>query len=124
LTTRDNDLFSNAVDALPPDKIIHIEAGISSPGSKALEAAALESESYSEMKIRNHGSVIKDMDLQRIFSLFFTAKDYGTGIGLTVSKKIVEAHNGPISVHSDDNGTTFVVWLPLKQQKAGVERLA
>ena len=103
---------------------LQIEAGISSPGSKALEAAALESESYSEMKIRNHGSVIKDMDLQRIFSLFFTAKDYGPGIGLTVSKKIVEAHNGSISVHSDNGGTTFTVWLPLNQQAPPIKQSA
>ncbi len=34
-----------------------------------------------------------------------------------MSKKIVEAHKGSLSVHSDDNGTMFVVWLPLKQQK-------
>jgi PAS domain S-box-containing protein len=117
-------LVSNAIDASPVGEVIHIETDISSPSSKALEAAALESESYFEMKIRNHGPVIKETDLQRIFSPFFTTKNYGTGIGLTVSKKIVEAHNGSISVHSDDGGTTFVVWLPLKQQEAVVERSA
>jgi signal transduction histidine kinase len=61
--------------------------------------------------------VIKKEDLQRIFSPFFTTKKYGTGVGLTVSKKIVEAHNGSISVRSDAGGTTFTVWLPLKQSK-------
>lgn len=117
-------LVSNAMDASPVGETMHIETGISSPSSKALQTAALESERYFEMKIRNHGPVIKEMDLQRIFSPFFTTKDYGTGIGLTVSKKIVEAHNGSISVHSDDGGTTFVVWLPLKLQEAAVERSA
>ncbi|MCL4538359.1 MAG: PAS domain S-box protein [Bacteroidetes bacterium] len=117
-------LVSNAIDASPVGETIHIETGISSPSSKALETAALESESYFELKIHNHGPVIKEMDLQRIFSPFFTTKDYGTGIGLTVSKKIVEAHKGSLSVHSDDNGTTFVVWLPLSQFKGAVEQSA
>jgi signal transduction histidine kinase len=43
---------------------------------------------------------------------------------LTVSKKIVEAHNGSISVHSDESGTTFTVWLPVNQQESLLKRQA
>jgi PAS domain S-box-containing protein len=111
-------LISNAIESSPVGGTVHIETGISSPSSRALEQASLESENYFEMKIRNHGPVIKAQDLQRIFSPFFTTKNYGTGIGLTVSKKIVEAHNGSISVHSDSEGTTFTVWLPVHESES------
>ncbi len=117
-------LVSNAIDASPFGGTLHIETGISSPSTKALETGSLESQSYFEMKIRNHGSVIKAEELQKIFSPFFTTKNYGTGIGLTVAKKIVEAHGGSISVHSDEGGTTFTVWIPLHQEESAVKRLA
>jgi PAS domain S-box-containing protein len=117
-------LISNAIDSSPLGQIIYIETGISIPSSKALETAGLESESYFEMKVRNHGPVIREEDQQRIFSPFFTTRNYGTGIALTVSKKIVEAHNGSISVHSDDGGTTFTVWLPLNQQEPPIKQWA
>jgi signal transduction histidine kinase len=116
-------LISNAIDASPSGETIHVETGISTPGTKGLETA-LESESYFQLKVRNGGPVIKEEDRQRIFSPFFTTKNYGTGIGLTVSKKIVEAHKGSISVHSDQKGSTFTVWLPLHQREASVKRLA
>ena len=68
--------------------------------------------------------MIEGEDLQRIFSPFFTTKDYGTGIGLTLAKKIVEAHHGSISVNLDAGDTTFTVWLPLNQQESAMRRPA
>jgi signal transduction histidine kinase len=117
-------LISNAIDASPLGGILYVETGISAPSSKALATAGLESESYFEMKVRNHGPVIREEEQQRIFSPFFTSKKCGTGIGLTFSKKIVESHNGSISVHSDDEGTTFAVWLPLNQQASPIMQSA
>ncbi len=117
-------LISNAIDASPLGQILYVETGTSTPSTKALEMAGLESESYFEMKVRNHGPMIREEDQQRIFSPFFTTKNYGTGIGLTVSKKIVESHKGSISVHSDDDGTTFTVWLPLNRQESPIKQSA
>jgi signal transduction histidine kinase len=117
-------LMSNAIDASSFGQVIHVETGISIPSNKTLETAALESESYFSMKVRSHGPAIKEEDLHRIFSPFFTTKHYGTGIGLTVSKKIVEAHNGSMSVHSDGGGTTFTVWLPLNQRAPRIQQSA
>ncbi len=117
-------LVDNAIDASLPGETLHIETGVSKPSSKALETAALEWDRYFEMKIRNRGPAIRDEDLQRIFSPFYTTKEYGTGIGLTAAKKIVEAHNGSISVNSDDKGTTFTVWLPLPHNSPATRRFA
>jgi signal transduction histidine kinase len=94
-----------------------IETGFSIPSDKAQETGGLESETYFEMKIKNYGKVIPADELQKIFSPFFTTKDYGTGIGLTLAKKIVEDHNGSISVKSDEDGTVFTLWIPAHQRE-------
>ena len=58
----------------------------------------------------------------KIFSLFqrLNTKDKyeGSGIGLAITKKILDKHNGTISASSKENiGSEFVVSLPLKQKK-------
>ncbi len=109
-------LVANAIEASPAGHTIHIETGVSIPSGKAHDAGRLESENFFEMKIRNPGKPIPLQDIQKIFSPFFTTKDYGTGIGLTLCKKIVEDHTGSISVQSDEGGTVFTVWLPVRDQ--------
>lgn len=66
------------------------------------------------VSITNTGSRIPEDILSRIFDPFFTTKDVGegTGLGLTVSKSIVEQHKGTIEVSTNDLETTFTVKLP------------
>jgi signal transduction histidine kinase len=50
---------------------------------------------------------------ERIFEPFFSTKDGGTGLGLAVSRQIVQAHGGSIACESGEGGgTTFVIRLP------------
>ena len=68
----------------------------------------------------DNGSGIKKEDLPRIFDPFFTTKDTGSGLGLSVSYKIVEAHNGNITIYSDtEKGTKFIIELPIIQEISG-----
>jgi PAS domain S-box-containing protein len=108
-------LVSNAIEASSPGQMIKIDSGVSIPSGKAYETGGLQSETYFEMKIRNFGRTIPPERLDKIFSPFFTTKAYGAGIGLTISKKIVEDHGGSISAKSDEEGTVFTVWLPVPQ---------
>ena len=108
-------LLSNAIDASPQGSVIDLETGVSIPSDRALKIGALDSTTFFEMKIRNNGPVIPPETLQNVFNPFFTTKEHGTGLGLTVSKKIVEDHGGSISVKSDEDGTSFTIWLPLKE---------
>jgi PAS domain S-box-containing protein len=112
-------LVSNAIDSSPLGGSIEVETGASIPSDKAIKAGHLESPLFFEMKIRNAGPIIPVEDLQKVFNPFYTTKQNGTGLGLTVSKKIVEDHKGTISVKSDEDGTTFTIWLPLIQPGNG-----
>lgn len=110
-------LVANAVEASPSGGVMTIETGFSIPSDKAQETGGLQSETYFEMKIKNYGRLIPPDELQKIFSPFFTTKNYGTGIGLTLAKKIIEDHNGSISVKSDKDGTVFTLWIPAHQRE-------
>ena len=53
------------------------------------------------------------MDLPKVFDPFFTKRDDGTGLGLTIVHRIVDEHDGHIEVESEPGiGTAFTVWLP------------
>ncbi len=53
---------------------------------------------------------------EKLFQPFFTTKDYGTGLGLMVSKKIIEDHHGKIDIESNEgNGTKVEIILPIAQ---------
>ncbi len=67
-----------------------------------------------EIEIRDNGSGIKRNNLNRIFEPFFSSKDSGTGLGLSVVQGIVNEHSGNILASSAaGKGTAFIVSLPL-----------
>ena len=51
---------------------------------------------------------------ESIFEPFFTTRASGTGLGLPIVKRIVDAHRGEIGVDSRPSGATFTIWLPLE----------
>jgi len=98
-------LFLNAIEATPENGTITFETGLINKGN---------SRDYVQMKIRDTGKGIQKDDLEHIFTPFFTTKHQGSGLGLSISHKIVEEHKGYIEVESTvGNGTTFSVYLPL-----------
>jgi PAS domain S-box-containing protein len=111
-------LISNAIEACDRKRLIRVETGVFVPSDKAQETGELDATVYFEMKIHNEGNAIPPEELQKIFDPFYTTKHYGTGIGLTLCKRIVETHRGSISVKSDEEGTVFTVWVPLKPPEA------
>ena len=63
--------------------------------------------------VTDNGSGIAPADKERVFDPFFTRKDSGTGLGLSLCHKIVALHNGQISVESTPGaGTRFEVLIP------------
>ncbi|HLG21401.1 MAG TPA: ATP-binding protein, partial [Candidatus Manganitrophaceae bacterium] len=73
------------------------------------------------ISIRDTGSGIEEKNLPRIFDPFFTTKEVGkgTGLGMSISYKIIERHHGKIEVKSRvGSGTEFLITLPLSQEGA------
>jgi PAS domain S-box-containing protein len=101
-------LVSNAIDACRDDP---------NPGKrhKVTLTTALEGDDMIRFDVTDNGSGMSDEVKAKLFSSFFSTKGpQGTGLGLLVTAKLVEEHNGTISVDSElDRGTTFHIRLPL-----------
>ena len=68
---------------------------------------------YVDIMINDTGSGISREDIEKIFDPFYTTSPMGMGLGLAISKKIIEDHGGMITVNSEiEQGSTFTVSLP------------
>ena len=66
------------------------------------------------ISVADKGCGISKEHLEKIFEPFHTTKSYGTGLGLPIVKKIIESHNGKLTLKSKEGaGTTFLISLPL-----------
>ena len=93
-------LAINACQAMPTGGTLRLIANAASRGRV-------------ELRVQDTGVGIPPENLQKIFDLYFTTKDHGTGIGLSMVYRIVQLHDGEIEVHSTPGrGTTFRVLLP------------
>jgi len=73
-----------------------------------------------EIRFSDNGPGISAEASREIFEPFFTTKGSGTGLGLPITKKIIEGHGGTIVVESEPgHGATFLVSLPVSQEVAG-----
>ena len=69
-------------------------------------------------EIKDTGPGISDEDLPFIFDPFFTTKKFGTGLGLTITHRIIEEHDGSLAVESRKGaGSAFRVSIPLKKEQ-------
>jgi signal transduction histidine kinase len=68
------------------------------------------------ISISDTGCGISKADLPKIFMPFFTTKgQQGTGLGLYITRRVIDAHRGSVTVQSSPSGTTFTVCLPSRK---------
>lgn len=84
-------------------------------GTGTLTIETSSDNGYCDIRFADNGSGIPDDVMPYIFDPFFTTKSVGdgTGLGLSVSKSIVEQHNGRIMVENFEKGARFTVRLPV-----------
>ena len=102
-----SNLIRNALKFIPPN-----DGKIEISLEKVKEE---EDKEHVSVKIKDNGKGIDKDILPRLFEKFATESETGTGLGLYISKSIVEAHGGKIWTedNSDDKGATFLFTLPL-----------
>jgi len=96
----------NAIQAIPKKGEIKIKT----------EKAPLKGEPAIKLIIEDSGIGITEKDFNQIFDPFFSTKEKGSGLGLSIVYKLVEAHQGEIKVESKEGeGTKFIILLPQKE---------
>ena len=99
-------LLYNAIEAMTDGGRL----GIASSYDKNANTVTIE--------ISDTGKGIDKDIIEDVFNPFFTTKSKGTGLGLAITRRIVEEHDGVISVTSDpDKGTVFKIILNIKENK-------
>ncbi len=105
-------IFENALQAC--DDPVHVdikytEINYTEIGSQGSPAIAVT--------IRDNGPGLLPEHAQQVFRSFFTTKQNGTGLGMAIAQRIVQAHGGSLTVNTDcDRGAEFVVTLPRSQE--------
>jgi signal transduction histidine kinase len=84
------------------------------PEGRRIDLFLENGDNRATVRLRDNGCGIPEDKVARIFNPFFTTKENGTGLGMAISRKIVEAHQGSMDVVSEvGRGTEFKVTLPL-----------
>jgi signal transduction histidine kinase len=99
-------LIGNSIDALEPID----------PSLRLIEvSSAVATDGNLKISVRDTGVGLEGVDRERMFSLSYTTKPSGSGVGLSISRSIVEAHGGQLWAEPDDNGcgATFCFTLPV-----------
>jgi PAS domain S-box-containing protein len=103
-------IIKNAIDAMPKGGTLTI--------------SSRRFGSNVEIAFADTGLGMHKETMQKIFTPLFTSKAKGMGFGLAISKRIIEAHGGKITVESTmGKGSTFTLTIPIERQKSGGERL-
>jgi len=93
-------LVVNAIEATP------------SKGKISIETRYRKKPSGIDILVCNNGDPIPESVVNRIFEPFFTTKEEGLGLGLHISRQIMDAHNGTIELVGEQKQTCFRVFLP------------
>ena len=107
----------NAFQAMPQGGRLSIAARQVSGADPSSGSPLSSNGRWVEVSFRDTGCGIASDDLPRVFEPYFTTKEVGIGLGLALTKKIVEEHGGSIALDSAlDEGTTVRIRLPVGEE--------
>jgi signal transduction histidine kinase len=95
-----------------------IDAMAGTPGDdRVISIRTSRVENFAELTLSDHGPGIPEGKLKEVFEPFVTSKSKGMGVGLSIARTIVEAHNGQISAGNDPGGgAVFRIKLPVARR--------
>ncbi len=98
-------LLLNALQAMPGG------------GRLRLSGQVLEDNRWIQLSIQDTGVGIPPEDMNKLFDPFFSTKEGGVGLGLSIAHRIIDQHRGKIQMESTPGqGTLFTLWLPISQE--------
>ncbi len=95
-------ILINAFQAVPPDGTVRVTARTDPSDPQAVV-----------ITVENTGPPVPPEEIEHLFEPFYTTKEEGSGLGLSISSQIVSAHGGDIGVANTADGVAFTVRLPL-----------
>jgi len=97
---------------------LFINAQQAMPNGGELMLRTLKNGNNAVIIVSDTGKGIEPENINKIFNAYYSTKPGGSGLGLSTSKKIIEAHNGSIRIDSlPGKGTSFTIQLPLENGK-------
>ena len=101
-------LFTNALQAMPEGGILSVSCHVASED---------QGQQWLELAVSDTGVGIQPNQQERIFQPFFTTKAHGIGLGLPITRRLIEDHRGMMKVESQlGYGARFIIRLPLDSQ--------
>ncbi len=129
----EDELWSVNVDAGQINQVIHnliLNADQSMPEGGTVQISVensylssdtelpLKKGKYVKILVQDQGIGIEKEHLQKIFDPYFSTKEIGHGLGLSITYSIIKQHNGLLKVESEKGkGTTFTIYLPASEKK-------
>jgi len=99
-------LLLNAIQAMPEGGLLTLKGRNSEDGQ------------WIHLSIQDSGMGISGEDIDKLFDPFFSTKEGGVGLGLSITHRIIDQHHGKIEVESSPGmGTLFTVWLPIHYER-------
>jgi signal transduction histidine kinase len=96
----------NAVQAMPGG------------GTLTLRGQHSKDRQWITISVQDSGVGIPDEDMDKLFDPFFSTKEGGIGLGLSIAHRIIDQHRGKIEVESDPGKRTlFTIWLPIDHER-------
>ncbi|MCP4640139.1 MAG: PAS domain-containing protein [bacterium] len=97
-----NNIVQNSVDAMPAGGRLRVQTR--------------KREDVCEVVVSDTGSGVSEQDAPMIFAPFFSTKEQGMGLGLTIASRIAQQHDGELALESNsDDGTSFSIRLPITE---------
>jgi PAS domain S-box-containing protein len=117
-----NHLFLNADQAMSEGGVIHIR--LNNVNLELVNQYSLPPGRYVKLSFQDEGIGIPEDHLSKIFDPYFTTKQGGNGLGLTIAYSIVNKHEGRITVESEfGKGTTFDILLPASEKPISLPKV-
>jgi len=90
------------------------------PEGRAVKAICRDEQAAAVIEVSDEGPGIDPENIEKIFDPFFSTREKGTGLGLTISARIVQAHGGTIRVKSEKGaGSRFLISFPENAASSG-----